>query len=161
MIAAATGSGRVAPMEFDPKKHRCYRCKYLTMVGEFACCNYFEVTGKLRTYPKGRNGPHIPGGGPFDPCYAYECRKGRGFDAVPPFPEHPPEPEREKKPDLRVGVKCAWDFEKAKALYMDGMKPKQIAEAVGTDAKTIIRYVQRYGWKIERQNRKAGSGEKA
>ena len=138
-------------MDNDPKTHRCYKCKYLTMVGEFACCNYFEVTGKLRTYPEGKNGPHIPGGGPRDPCYAYQRRKGRGFSAVPPFPERAPEPEpEEKKADLRAGIRCKWDFEKAKALYMQGMKAKAIAEIVGTDAATIIRYTQRYGWYIEK-----------
>lgn len=150
---------RVTPMEFDPKKHRCYKCTYLAMVGEFACCNYFEVTGRLRTWPDGKDGPKVPNGGPYDPCYAYKKRKGRGFSAVPPLPEFEPEQQKpEKKKDLRAGVKCSWDFEKAKALYLDGMMPRKIAEVVGTDAATITRYAQRYGWTLERNFRREEKG---
>lgn len=141
-------------MEHDPKKHRCWKCKHLTMVGEFACCNYFENTGKLRTYPNGRNGPHVPGGGPYDPCYAYERAK-RGLNTVPPFPETREPEQTEEKKDLRRGVKCSWDYEKAKQMYMDGVKISVIAKAVGADVKTLSRYQLRYGWNAERKNRKA------
>lgn len=125
-------------------EHPCWKCEHLTMAGEFAVCNYFENTGKLRTYPEGPDGPRRK----FsltEPCPCYQRAK-RGLNAVPPIPKQKKE---EPKKDLRKGVRCTWDYEKAKSLYLNGMSAQKVAKEVGTTTEQISKYACRYGWRLD------------
>lgn len=134
----------------DKSKHRCYHCKYLTVAGEFAVCNYFEMTGKLRTWPQGRYGPKVENGSWDTPCYCWEKAR-RPFEQVPEFraavPKDRPKPKKEpEKKDGRKGPRCKWDYDKALGLYMEGKTLAECARAVGTAAINVQRYAERYGW---------------
>ncbi len=130
----------------DPTKHRCYHCYYLTMAGEFAVCNYFEMTGKLRTWPEGRYGPKIENGSWNTPCYCYKPAKN-GFEKVPEFWEpKKPKAKAPEKTDKRKGPRCKWDYDKALGLFMEGKTLREVAQAVGTAEINVRRYAERYGW---------------
>lgn len=131
-----------------PSEHRCYKCEHLAMAGEVAICNYFENTGKLRTYPDGPEGPRIRFSA-TEPCPCYKKAKN-GLSVVPPQSERKREaPKPEDKTDLRRGVRCDFDYEKAKAMYLAGAKIQEIADAVKTDKKNITKYATRYGWRLD------------
>lgn len=130
-----------------PSEHRCYKCAHLTMAGEVAICNYFENTGKLRTYPDGPDGPRRRFSA-TEPCPCYKRAKN-GLSVVPPVPEKSRDKPKEEKPDLRRGVRCDFDYEKARKMYLAGASIQEIAEAVGTEKKNITKYATRYGWRLD------------
>ena len=130
-----------------PSEHRCYKCAHLAMAGEVAICNYFENTGKLRTYPDGPEGPRIRFSA-TEPCPHYNRAKN-GLSVVPPLSEKSQDKPKEEKTDLRCGVRCDFDYEKARKMYLAGSSIQEIAEAVGTEKKNITKYATRYGWRLD------------
>lgn len=136
-----------------PSEHRCWKCAHLTMCGEYAVCNYFENTGKLRTWPEGPNGPWVRNS-PTEPCPCYKrAKNGHGLNVVPALSSSYKEKPKEKT-DLRKGPRCDWDYEKAKQMYMNGASIQEIAEAVGTEKGNISKYAYRYGWRMEADYKK-------
>lgn len=130
-----------------PSEHRCWKCAHLKLCGEYAVCNYFENTGKLRTYPEGPNGPRTKFSA-TEPCPCYKKAK-HGLNIVPPQPEWPTAIKKEEKTDLRRGVRCGFDYEKARAMYLSGAPIQEIADAVGTNKRNITTYATRYGWRMD------------
>lgn len=132
-----------------PSEHRCWKCAHLVMAGEYAICNYFENTGKLRTYPEGKDGPRNRFSA-TEPCQFYKRAK-RGLNTVPPLPELFDEKKNAEaeRVDLRKGVRCGFDYEKARKMYLAGAPIGEIAETVGTDKHNISKYASRYGWRLD------------
>ena len=85
----------------------------------YVCCDYIEKTGMPRSFPNGAGGE-------------------------PPF--KPQEQAPEPKEDLRKGIKAAWDYDKAFALYKEGKHPREIAKAVGCKLSILLGYINRYDW---------------
>lgn len=133
----------------DNKKHRCYRCLYLADAGMYVCCGYIEKTGMPRSFPDGAGGKQIPWSD-TEKCPHYKPARGRWFKDVPPGPGEPPfkpqEQAPEPKEDLRKGIKAAWDYDKAFALYKEGKHPREIAKAVGCKLTILLGYINRYDW---------------
>jgi hypothetical protein len=131
------------------EQHRCYKCVHLALCGEYTICNYFENTGKLRTFPNGRDGPH-EAGSDTKPCPHYERNtKRNALKTVPPFREE--KKAAEEKTDRRKGVKVTWDIEKAKQMYLSGQySAKEIAAVIGVKEHTIACARYRYQWNLEK-----------
>lgn len=126
------------------KDHPCYKCSYLVTAGELTMCGYFEKTGKLRSWPDGKNGKMRKFSW-TEPC-PEKIYDARATSRVPPFPEWMKKKE-EPKPDKRKGLRCSWDWETAKQLYAEGVPIKEIAERVGGKPAVIYNYATRYEWR--------------
>lgn len=136
------------------ESHRCYKCVHLAVCGDTTLCNYFENTGKLRTFPMGPNGPH-EAGSDTAPCPHYRRNNRRSaVKTVPPFRTE--KRIEEPKADGRRKIRVTWDVEKAKALYLQGESYRSIAEKTGGTESAIRSAVTRYGWKDEKTTKKDG-----
>lgn len=128
------------------KDHPCYKCSYLVTAGELTMCGYFEKTGKLRSWPDGKNGKQRKFSW-TEPC-PEKVYDPTATSRVPPFPEWlKKKDEQTPKIDKRKGLRCSWNYEKAKQLYIDGVPIKEIAEAVGGKPQVIYNYAIRYEWR--------------
>lgn len=128
------------------KDHPCYKCTYLVTAGELTMCGYFEKTGKLRSWPDGKNGKQRKFSW-TEPC-PEKVYDPTATSRVPPFPEWlKKKDEQTPKIDKRKGLRCSWNYEKAKRLYAEGVPIKEIAEAVGGKPQVIYNYAIRYEWR--------------
>lgn len=120
-------------------------------------CGYFEKTGRLRTFPEGKDGPRRKMSW-TEPC-PVKIYDSRATSRVPPFPEWMKNRDGEPKVDKRKGLRCSWDWETAKRMYAEGVSVREIAEAVGGKPAVIYNYAMRYEWprgRMKKQNKGEG-----
>ena len=148
----------------------CRGCQYLGLCGISACCDYIEMTGKVRPCPAGEQCTVkilLPGKWPTEAQHNAEIQKLQSTmrqSTLERLGQKAKLRQKEYVRDLsydevqddtpkKRGRRLSWDSEYGKRLYLDGFTANQVSYIMDVPLGRVSAFVRRYNLTDERRKK--------